>query len=77
MSYCVNTGEDKFCDKCKHRIGIAKGFYTQWGRFLCCNCHELFIDFVKEKYQEFIYYKKITGFIENEKEYEISLPIED
>jgi hypothetical protein len=54
MSYAVNTGDDRYCDKCKSRIGVAKGFYSQWGRILCINCNEMFIDLVKEKYNEFI-----------------------
>lgn len=54
MRYVVNTGDDIQCDKCLCRIGVAKGFYSQFGKILCCNCQELFIKFVKEKYNEFI-----------------------
>lgn len=55
MSYFVNTADDAIiCDKCGSRIGIAKGFYSPFGRILCCDCQDRFVDFVKEKYQEFI-----------------------
>lgn len=54
MSYCVNTEADKECEKCKKRIGVAKGFYTQWSRILCIECSALFRDFVKNKFNDFI-----------------------
>lgn len=54
MSYAVNTGEPRECNKCKGRIGISKGFYSLWGRELCIQCHESFVEFVKEKLNEFI-----------------------
>lgn len=57
MSYFVNTNCENqpiHCDKCSKKIGVAKGFYCQWGRILCCICQEKFVEFVKEKYNEFI-----------------------
>lgn len=55
MSYVVNTGSQKSCDRCKSRIGIERGFYSHLGRHLCLTCYDDdFGEFIKEKFNEFM-----------------------
>lgn len=54
MSYVVNAGEDIHCDKCKKNIDLEEGFFRQLDWVLCPGCRQMFQEYVKERYQEFI-----------------------